>query len=214
MAERILNHERAYRSAELLDRIAVTRVVVCGAGAVGSNLVHNLVRQGFRTLAVIDRDRVEEANLATQTYRRSDLGAQKAVALRNDVFRIAGVELEAVADELAERNAAKLVRGAAVVVDGFDNAASRVLVARAAEAAGIACLHVGMAADYAEVMWDGAWVAPSGAGEDVCDYPLARNVIMLAVAVASEALVSFVAGEKRRSFTITLRDMAICEHAS
>lgn len=213
MADRSLNHERAYRSAELLERIAATRVVVCGAGAVGSNLVHNLVRQGFRSVCVIDRDRVEETNLATQTYRRSDLGAQKAVALRNDVFRIAGVEIELVADELTERNAAKLVKGAAVVVDGFDNAASRTLVARAARAANVACLHVGLAADYAEVMWDGAWVAPSGAGEDVCDYPLARNVILLAVAAASEALVSFVAGDARRSFTITLRDMAICPHA-
>lgn len=204
-----LSHERAYRTAALLEKMKRARIVVCGAGAVGSNLVHNLARQGFCALAVIDKDRVEPPNLATQTYRKTDLGAQKAVALRNDVFRIAGVEVEAQAVELTARNASKLLTGAAVVVDGFDNAASRALVSRTARDLALPCLHVGLAADYAEVLWDAAWTCPSGAGEDVCDYPLARNLIVLAVAVASEVLVGFVASGAMDGFTITLKDMTV-----
>lgn len=207
--DRMFAHERAYRSDSLIARLAGARVVICGAGAVGSNLSHNLVRQGFRALGVVDRDRVEPANLATQTYRKADLGAAKAIALQGDVFRIAGVEIEAWHEELTAKNAARRIAGAQVVVDGFDNARSRQLVAAAARAAGVACLHVGLAADYAEVLWDSRWVAPSGRGEDVCDYPLARNLIVLATAVASEALVSFVAGDGERSFTITLKDLAV-----
>jgi molybdopterin/thiamine biosynthesis adenylyltransferase len=210
--ERMLAHERAYRSAELILRIASARVVVCGAGAVGSNLAHNLVRMGFGGLLVIDRDRVDPSNLCTQTYRKADVGAQKAVALRNDLFRIAGTEVEVAAEELDERRAARLLAGACVVVDGFDNAASRELVSRTARAIGVPCLHVGLAADYAEVLWDPVWRCPSGRGEDVCDYPMARNLIALATAVASEVLVAHMAGEPGRSYTITLRDLSVQPH--
>ena len=41
---------------------------MCGAGAVGSNLVDNLARQGAENLCVVDRDRVEEHNVSTQVW--------------------------------------------------------------------------------------------------------------------------------------------------
>ncbi len=44
---------------------------------------------------------------------------------------------------------------------------------------------------------------------DVCDYPLARNLILLTVAVASEVLVRFVLTESRTDWTVTLGDFAI-----
>lgn len=208
----LLNHERAYRTAAALDQIAATRIVLCGAGAVGSNLAHHLARQGFTRLAVVDRERVDAPNLTTQTYRKADIGARKAVALRNDVFRIAGVEIEAHAVELDERNAARLLANATVIVDGFDNAASRALVSRTASALGIPALHVGLAADYGEVVWDPLWICPSGQGEDVCDYPLARSVIQLACVVAAEALVRFAIHGRAESFTITLGDLGVRPH--
>ena len=204
-----LNHERAYRTAALLEKLAHAKILICGAGAVGSNLLQNLARQGFARLAVVDRDRVEASNLATQTYRKADLGAQKATALKNDVFRIAGVEIEATAAEVTDRNATKLFKGASVVVDGFDNAASRALVARTARELALPCLHVGLAADYAEVMWEADWRCPSGKGEDMCDYPLARNLIVLATAVASESLIAWVDRGAMTSWTITLKDLAV-----
>lgn len=207
-----LNHERALRGTDLMDRIAAARIVLCGAGAVGSNLAHQLVRQGFARIAVVDRDRVEAPNLSTQVYRKADLGAQKAVALRNDVYRIAGLEIEAHAVELDPRNAAKHLANATVVVDGFDNAASRALVSRVTRALGVPCLHVGLAADYAEVLWEPVWTCPGGAGEDRCDYPMARNLIGMAVCVAAEVLVSFVDSGTIRSYTITRADLAVLPH--
>lgn len=207
-----LNHERALRGAALMDRMAAARIVLCGAGAVGSNLAHQLARQGFTRIAVVDRDRVEAPNLSTQTYRKADLGAQKAVALRNDVYRIAGLEIDAHAVELDARNAAKLLADATVVVDGFDNAASRALVSQATRALAVPCLHVGLAADYAEVLWEPVWTCPGGAGEDPCDYPMARNLIGLAVCVAAEVLVSFVDSGTIRSYTITRADLAVLPH--
>jgi tRNA A37 threonylcarbamoyladenosine dehydratase len=90
------HHEQLYRGADLISRLAALRVTLCGAGAVGSNLADNLVRQGLSRLRVIDHDRVEEHNVSTQLYGEDEVGTFKAEALRNRLFRAAGVESEAV----------------------------------------------------------------------------------------------------------------------
>ena len=43
----------------------------------------------------------------------------------------------------------------------------------------------------------------------VCDYPLAHNLVLLAVAVASEALIRFIVDGSKTDWSITLRDLAI-----
>ncbi len=118
-------HERIYRSDEVLARLAETQIVLCGAGALGSNLADMLVRQGAAKLRVIDRDRVEEHNVSTQLYGVSDVGVWKVEALRSRLYRDVGIEIEAARKELSERNAKKLGRGADIVVDLFDNSAAR-----------------------------------------------------------------------------------------
>ena len=76
------HHENLYRGPDALSKLAAVRVTLCGAGALGSNLADTLARQGFRRLRVIDRDRVEEHNVGTQTYGENDVGAWKADVLR------------------------------------------------------------------------------------------------------------------------------------
>ena len=44
---------------------------------------------------------------------------------------------------------------------------------------------------------------------DVCDYPLARNLVLLVVAVASEVLVRFALTGARQDWSVTLGDFAI-----
>lgn len=203
------HHEEIYRGAGALAKLAAARVTLCGAGALGSHLADNLARQGFGPLTVIDRDRVEEHNVSTQLYGESDVGAWKVEVLRNRLFRAAGVEVEAVAKELTERNARGLLKDAGAVVDTFDNSASRWLVQEQSRALGKPCLHVGLHADYGEVIWDEDYRVPADVGGDVCDYPLARNLVLLAVALASEALVRFVLEGARLSWSATLRDFAV-----
>jgi len=205
-------HEKLYRGADALARLGQVRLTVCGAGAVGSNLVNNLVRQGVRHVTVIDDDRVEAHNVGTQVYAESDVGAFKVDVLQAEVFRAVGVEITAVRKRLEQRNVAKLLAGADLVVDGFDNRASRALVTEHCRVAGIPCLHVGLSADYAEVIWNEDYHVPGDVGEaeaDVCDYPLARNLIEFAVALASEAVVRFVLEGQRQNYSFTLRDLRV-----
>jgi molybdopterin/thiamine biosynthesis adenylyltransferase len=203
------HHEQIYRGADNLARLNATRLTLCGAGALGSHLADNLVRQGFGTLRVIDRDRVEEHNVSTQLYGESDVGAWKVEVLRNRLFRATGVEIETHAKELTERNVRSLLKDGGLVIDTFDNSAARGLVQKECRAQGRLCLHVGLFADYGEVIWDEAYRVPGDAAGDVCDYPLARNLVLLAVALASETLVRFVLDGTRQSWSVTLRDLAV-----
>src|SRR5215472_8522690 len=136
------HHEQLYRGEELLARLAALRITLCGAGAVGSNLADSLVRQGVAHLRVIDHDRVEEHNVSTQLYGESDVGTWKVEALRNRLFRASGVEIDAVRKELTAQNARQLLKDSDLIIDAFDNAASRQLVQEHCRAVQTPCLHV------------------------------------------------------------------------
>src|SRR5438094_728457 len=99
------HHEALYRGEAELKKLGDRRIVLCGAGALGSNLADNLVRQGVSKLRVIDHDRIEEHNVSTQLYGESDIGGWKVEVLRNRLFRTAGVEIEAMRKELTAQNA-------------------------------------------------------------------------------------------------------------
>jgi molybdopterin-synthase adenylyltransferase len=202
-------HEEIYRGAEQIAKLAVPQLTICGAGALGSHLVDNLARQGFRRLRTIDRDRVEEHNVSTQLYDASDIGAWKVDVLRNRVFRAAEVEIETVAKELTDRNVRTVLKGSNLVVDTFDNSASRQLVQQHCREAKIECLHVGLYAGYSEIIWDQDYRVPRDVAGDVCEYPLARNLVLLAVVVASETILHYVLTGKRENRSATLADFAV-----
>ncbi|XGW00591.1 MAG: ThiF family adenylyltransferase [Leptolyngbya sp. BL-A-14] len=205
----IFFHEQLYRTDSVMAKLKEFPVTICGTGALGANLTENLVRAGFDKLKVIDRDRIEERNLSTQPYYRSDVGAFKARILANNLYRAIGTKVEAETKELTATNVAQLIKGSGLIVDVFDNSTSRHVVKDYADRTGTPCLHAGLSADYAEVIWNDVYRVPSDVNDDVCDYPLARNLVMLTVAVACEAIVSFVAAGERRHFTITLKDLSI-----
>jgi molybdopterin/thiamine biosynthesis adenylyltransferase len=203
------HHEAIYRGADQVAKLGEARLTLCGAGALGSQLADNLTRQGFQQFRVIDRDRVEEHNVGTQLYGQSDVGAWKVEVLRQRLFRAAGIEIATERKELTAKNARTLLQDADLVVDTFDNSASRRLVQDQCRALSLPCLHVGLHTDYGEVIWDEAYRVPQDVGGDVCDYPLARNLVLLIVAVASEALLRYVLGGARQNWSATLRDFAV-----
>lgn len=202
-------HEEMYRGRAAMAKLRDFPVTVCGAGALGANLCETLARQGFARLRVIDRDRIEERNLSTQPFYRSEIGGLKAKMLANALYRALGVTVEARAEELRADNVGRLLAGSGLVLDAFDNSVARGTLTQHCGAHNVACLHAGLAADYAEVLWNEIYRVPSATQDDVCDYPLARNLVQLAVSVAAEAAVRFVLSGIRESYTITLGDLAI-----
>lgn len=202
-------HEQLYRTSPVMAQLKNCAVTVCGAGALGANLIENLARSGFGNLKVIDCDRIEERNLSTQPYYRSDIGAFKAKILANNLYRAIGIKTEAQTKELTAENVEQLFKGSDLVVDAFDNSISRGIVKDYCDRAKIPCLHTGIAGDYAEVIWNPIYRVPSATNDDVCDYPLARNLVLLTVAIATETLIVFLSAKQTPSYTITLKDLTV-----
>ncbi|MDZ4835207.1 MAG: ThiF family adenylyltransferase [Candidatus Melainabacteria bacterium] len=204
-----LHHEIIYRGKDDIDKLSKARLIVCGAGALGSNLVAHLARQGFKNMTVIDRDRVEEQNIGTQVYSVDDIGGLKAEILRNLIYREVGEDIEAIPKELTAKNASKFLNGFDAVIDSFDNSISRRVITEHCKEANIPCLHIGVNGDYGELRWNEKYIIPSDAGDDICDYPLARNLIYLVTAVAGELLIRFILDGNKENYSITLGDLRI-----
>lgn len=203
-------HEGIYRGKEALQKLGQLQVTLCGAGALGSLLADNLARQGFRLLTAIDDDRVELHNVGTQLYRQEDVGAFKVDVLRGHCFRAAGIEIGAFNKRLTESTVHKFLRGMSLVVDTFDNSASRRIVSEYCRQNSLACLHLGMNAGFGEVHWNENYRIPQDiVAGDVCEYPLARNLILLVVAAGSEAILRYALEARQENYSITLKDLCI-----
>ncbi len=203
-------HETYYRGSAAIERLAAAHITVCGAGALGSLLVENLARQGARRLRVIDDDRVEAHNIGSQIFDEGDIGALKVEALRSRCFRATGVEIEAIVKRLTAENVAKLLRDTEIVCDTLDNAASRGLVTQHCLARSLPCLHLGVNAEYGEVRWTEGYLVPEDARlGNACDYPLARNLTLVVVALGSEALLRGLLEGRRENYSFTLRDLSV-----
>ena len=202
-------HEELHRTTAIMAKLKGFPITICGAGALGGNLTENLARTGLTQIKVIDRDRIEERNLSTQPYYQSDVGAYKVKILTNTLYRALGISVQSINQRLTDETVHKFLKNSSLVIDTFDNSPSRQQVKDYCTQHQIPCLHIGLAAEYAEIIWNDRYRVPSPANDDVCDYPLARNLVLLAVAVASEAILRFISDRQQLNYTITFADFAI-----
>ncbi len=203
-------HEAAYRGRHAIERLGTVHIVLCGAGALGSLMADNLVRHGAHQLTAIDSDRIEIHNVGTQIYGQEDIGAFKVEVLRSHCFRCTGVEITIHAKRLDENNIRKFLKGADLVIDTFDNSSSRKIVTEYCRDHSMPCLHLGMNQDYGEVRWNETYRVPGDVvAGDVCDYPLARNLILLVVAAGTESVLRRLLENHQENYSITLRDLKI-----
>ena len=114
-------------------------VAIVGAGGIGSPVIAYLAAAGVGRLTIVDDDAVDASNLQRQTiFATADTGRAKADAAAAAVARL-NPHVVAVArcGRIDAANAAALLDGADVVVDGSDNFATRLAVADAALSARI-----------------------------------------------------------------------------
>ena len=115
-------------------RIAGSRILVIGAGALGNEILKNLALLGFRHVAVVDLDRVEVSNLSRSVlYRTRDLGEFKAVAAADAYEEIAGVsDIKAIVGNVMHDCGLGLFEWADIILAGLDNREARLWINRAA----------------------------------------------------------------------------------
>ena len=106
------------------------RVLVVGAGGLGTPLIQYLAAAGVGTIGVVDDDTVSLSNLQRQIlFGAADVGESKVAAVARAVARLnPDVRVETHAVRLDTGNAAALVGAYDLVADGTDNFATRLLV--------------------------------------------------------------------------------------
>src|SRR5574341_399519 len=112
------------------QRLKHARVLVVGAGGLGSPLALYLAAPGVGHLGLVDFDVVDLTNLQRQVlHGTSDVGRPKLESARRRLADVnPHVALETYETRLTSSNALDILRGYDVVVDGTDNFATRYLV--------------------------------------------------------------------------------------
>jgi molybdopterin-synthase adenylyltransferase len=112
------------------EKLLQSRVLVIGAGGLGSPVLMYLAAAGIGTIGIVDNDRVDITNLQRQivhaTARVGDLkvtSAAETLARLND-----GIVVETHPLRLGPDNAAALIERYDLVADGSDNFATRYLL--------------------------------------------------------------------------------------
>ena len=111
-------------------RLLNARVLVVGAGGLGSPVALYLAAAGVGTLGIVDFDRVDASNLQRQIiHRLRDVGMPKVDSAARTIYDL-NPDVNVVKHEVAlsSANALDILAGYDVVVDGTDNFATRYLV--------------------------------------------------------------------------------------
>jgi len=125
------------------QRLLDSRVLLVGAGGLGSPAALYLAAAGVGTLGIVDDDAVDLSNLQRQILHAEDVaGRPKVESARRALGRLnSEVEVIPFAERLTSDNARRIFEGFDVVVDGTDNFATRYLINDACVLLGIPNVH-------------------------------------------------------------------------
>jgi adenylyltransferase/sulfurtransferase len=120
-------------------RLKNAKVLVIGAGGLGSPALLYLAAAGVGTIGIAEFDEVDESNLQRQIiHGMSDIGRPKAVSAQESIAEVNPyVEVVVHGDRLDNDNVMSVFEGYDLIVDGTDNFATRYMVNDAAYFLGI-----------------------------------------------------------------------------
>jgi molybdopterin/thiamine biosynthesis adenylyltransferase len=138
------------------EKLLAASAVLVGCGALGTVVANLLVRSGVGRLRIIDRDFVEPSNLQRQTlFEESDAreSLPKAVAAERRLHAInASVQVEGIVSDLTPANAADLLTGFPLLIDGTDNFETRLLLNDAALSLRVPWIYAAAVGSYGVTM--------------------------------------------------------------
>lgn len=130
-------HERYSRHLRLPEvgmqgqkRLEAARVLVVGAGGLGSPAAYYLAAAGVGTIRIADDDVVDRSNLQRQIlHTDARIGAAKVASATSALSALnPRTRIEAIAERITSANVERLLDGVDVVIDGADNFPARYLL--------------------------------------------------------------------------------------
>jgi molybdopterin/thiamine biosynthesis adenylyltransferase len=207
-----LIHEREFRTAEILENRGKFNILVLGLGALGSNLIPVLIKNGFKNITGLDKDRIEHHNIGNQFYTLLDVGKKKTQVMAMRMHREMGLKIDVI-DQDVFNVPRKVFEKFDLIIDSFDNWEARRFVKDICSELGLSdkLLHVGLSdSGYSEIKWDNIYRIPEidDDQEDVCEYPLAYNLVSFTVSAGSEVICKFSDFKILDNISFTLNDLS------
>ncbi len=138
------------------ERLAASRAVIIGCGALGAIQAETFARAGVGRLTLVDRDFVEQSNLQRQImFEESDACNRlpKSIAAARRISRVnSSIEVEAIVEDVNFENIEDIIRGADVVLDGTDNFETRFLINDACVKTGVPWIYGAAVGSYGLTM--------------------------------------------------------------
>jgi molybdopterin/thiamine biosynthesis adenylyltransferase len=116
------------------EKLKEARVLIAGAGGLGSPAAIYLTAAGIGSIRIVDHDTVELSNLNRQILHwHEDRGKSKVESAKEKLVRLnPDVKVEAIGDTVTEANIDHLVSDCNLIVDAMDNLPTRYLLNKAA----------------------------------------------------------------------------------
>lgn len=125
------------------EKLLGSRVLLLGAGGLGSPAALYLAAAGVGTLGIVDMDVVDASNLQRQVIHNLDRIGDKKVDSAAETIRLLNPDVEVVKHpvRLDAANVVELISGYDVIVDGADNFPARYVLNDASVKLGIPVVH-------------------------------------------------------------------------
>ncbi|SHN48689.1 sulfur carrier protein ThiS adenylyltransferase ThiF [Desulfovibrio litoralis] len=122
---------KQYLTDAQLAKLASVRVGIIGAGGLGSNVAHMLVRCGVKKITIADFDRIEASNLNRQLFWPDDIGMFKVVMLGRLLRRLdSKLDLSLHISEVKEGNIREVFSDCSIIVEAVDNPKTKAMICR------------------------------------------------------------------------------------
>mgnify|MGYP001606684005 CR=1 FL=1 len=193
-------------------------ILICGAGAIGSNLAALLAcdLKGEHEIIVLDKDNVEERNVqaGTQFYQKDQVGMSKVEALQYNIYKWYEREVKIINKEISHENlriilesgkTINVVDSYDLIIDCLDNYDARSLVQNHWEQLHkkLNILHLGFSDQFTfAIEWAENYKVPTDitSGFDICEMEGAASFVKMVASLGSLVTQEFIKDGKKREF--------------
>ena len=122
-------------------------VLIVGAGWIWSTTAYGLAQMWIQNITIVDYDKVEDHNVATQFYKESQAGTNKIEALKANIKEFTGVEITTIEGKFTP----EMCKGKDIIIMWVDNMATRKQIAESATRDTVRVIDCRMKREFFEI---------------------------------------------------------------
>jgi len=111
-------------------KIQNTKVLIIGAGGIGSPVALFLSRSGIASMGIIDYDKIDKSNLHRQIlFDQKDIGKSKVLVTKNKILKVdKKIKIKTYNKKINSKNLKAIIKDYDYIVDGTDNFQSKLSI--------------------------------------------------------------------------------------